>query len=219
LTAPADLPSTDARTRLREAALDRFGRQGIAATSTREIIAEAGLRNPSAITYYFGSKAQLVDDLLREINHDRSRIIQQQVAMARESATPAPEKWVAIAVDAAISLLESERGCLLVRVWADRDAENPEAVEAFLAGEHPLAVAWREAVAATLPHLPPGIAVIRCTVLLRMLQFFAVRRARRMLEDPTAPIKPDIAAARAFLVELGLNVITPPTALSDADLF
>ena len=47
----------DARTRLREAALDLFGRQGVAATSTREILAAAGMRNPSAISYHFGSKA------------------------------------------------------------------------------------------------------------------------------------------------------------------
>ncbi|MGZ4690196.1 MAG: TetR family transcriptional regulator [Acidimicrobiia bacterium] len=36
------MDESDARTRLREAALDLFGRQGVAATSTREILKAAG---------------------------------------------------------------------------------------------------------------------------------------------------------------------------------
>jgi AcrR family transcriptional regulator len=214
----AGVADTDARTRLREAALDRFGRQGLQGTSTREIIAAAGLRNPSAISYYFGSKANLIDELVREVNHDRSRIIQRQVAVASASPGPAPEQWVEVAIDAAIGMLESERSCLLVRVWADRDAEDPDAVDAFLAGDHPLAVAWREAVARTFPDLPLAVAAARSIVLLRMLQFFTVRRARRSLDGTPNPLEPDLGAARVFLRELGLNIVTPPTVLTPDDL-
>lgn len=215
--AAADV-ETDARTRLREAALQRFGRQGVRGTSTREIIADAGLRNPSAITYYFGSKAGLVEDLVREVNLERSAILQHQVALAEAMATPSPEAWAATAVDAANGMLATERGCLLVRVWAERDESDPDAVETFLAGDHPLATQWRRCVAATFPALPPRVAVARNVVVLRTLQWLTVRRARRSLgtERPRWHLEP--AATRPFVFELVLNILTPPTSIADADL-
>jgi AcrR family transcriptional regulator len=205
---------TDARTRLREAALEQFGRRGLQATSTRDIIKAAGLRNPSAISYYFGSKARLVDDLIREVNRDQSAIIQQQVALVRDTAAPAPERWCEIAVDAACRLLATERGCLLIRLWADRDDEQPEAVEEFLAGGHPLAGAWRDAVAATFPDLPHDVAIARCVVQLRTLQFLTVRRARGLLGGAVPSPVTETMASRAFLLELSRNILRPPTLLT-----
>ncbi len=40
----ADPDAPDARTRLREVALDLFGRQGVRETSTRQILTAAGMR-------------------------------------------------------------------------------------------------------------------------------------------------------------------------------
>jgi AcrR family transcriptional regulator len=205
---------TDARTRLREAALEQFGRRGLNATSTRDIIKAAGLRNPSAINYYFGSKARLVDDLIREVNRDQSAIIQQQVALVRDAVAPAPEPWPEIAVDAACGLLATERGCLLIRLWADRDDEQPEAVEEFLGGHHPLAVAWRDAVATTFPELRHEVAIARCVVQLRTLQFLTVRRARGLLSGAAPAPTTDAMASRAFLLELSRNILGGPTAIS-----
>jgi AcrR family transcriptional regulator len=201
----------DARTRLREAALERIGRCGLHATSTREIIADAGLRNPSAITYYFGSKAQLVDDLVREVNGDESRIIQGQVALAAGDEPPSPEAWVGLAVDASIHLLSSERGCLLVRVWAEQDALQPEAVEQFLGSEHALAQAWRAAVLRTFPGLPPVIAIARNLIVLRTLQWMTVRRAGRVLAGTQEPWPDDPEGLRSFVLEIALNILTGPT--------
>ncbi|MGZ6975479.1 MAG: TetR/AcrR family transcriptional regulator [Acidimicrobiia bacterium] len=147
MTIPGTTPSADAkldaRTRLREAALDRFGRKGVGRTSTREIIAASGMRNPSAINYHFGTKDELVEDLMREVNVERSAIIRRQVALARQASPPTIEEWAGAAVDAATGLLATERGCLLISVWADQDEANPDAVEQFLRGHHPLARAWR----------------------------------------------------------------------------
>jgi len=217
-TAEPEVTERDARTRLREAALDRIGRQGVRGTSTREIIAAAGLRNPSAITYYFGSKASLVEDLLREVNLDQSAIIQQQVALADQSPPPTPAQWAALAVDAANGLLTSERGCLLIRLWADHDEENPDAVEQFLASAHPLARQWRRAVAHVFPELPRLVATARNVIVLRTLQWITVRRARRLLsgEQPSWPTDP--AGTRSFLLELTLNILTPQTDLTDGHL-
>lgn len=215
--AAADV-ETDARTRLRDAALQRFGRQGIAGTSTREIVADAGLRNPSAITYYFGSKAGLVEDLVREVNLEQSAIIHHQVALAESVGTPSPESWAATAVDAASGMLATERGRLLVLVWAERDESSPDAVETFLAGDHPLATRWRRGVAVTFPALPPGVAVVRNIVVLRTLQWLTVRRARRSLGTARPPWQLEPTAARPFVLELVLNILTPPTSIADSDL-
>jgi AcrR family transcriptional regulator len=212
------LVEPDARTRLREAALERFGRQGVQRTSTREIIADAGLRNPSAITYYFGSKAELVEDLIREINVDRSAIIQRQVELAQRPGRTAPHDWAATAIDAAQSLLESPRGRLLIRVWAEHDDLNPDAVEEFLAGDHGLARSWRAAVATTFPDLPPVVAIARNVMVLRTLQWITVRRARRIVEGGQPPWPTDPASTRPFLIELVLNILTPATTLTDEQL-
>jgi AcrR family transcriptional regulator len=208
----------DARTRLREAALDRFGRQGVHATSTREVVAAAGQRNPSAITYYFGSKAELVADLLREVNREQSAIVQRQVALAAQLSPPTPAQWVAAAVDAANGMLDTERGCLLVRVWAESDAADPDSVERFLASDHPLAVAWRRAATATFPELPPLAVIARNVIVLRTLQWITVRRAGRILSGARPEWPTDPTRTRSFLMELGLNILTPETTVTEAEL-
>ena len=59
----ADAP--DQRERLLDAALACFARKGIAATSLREIVAEAGV-TPALPHYYFGDKPRLVDAVVAE---------------------------------------------------------------------------------------------------------------------------------------------------------
>jgi len=53
------------RTRLLDAAITRFAIKGIAATSLRDIAAEAGV-TPALLHYYFGDKAQLLDAVIEE---------------------------------------------------------------------------------------------------------------------------------------------------------
>lgn len=55
----------DLRARLLDAAIARFARDGIAATSLRAIAADAGV-TPAMLHYYFGDKAQLKQALIEE---------------------------------------------------------------------------------------------------------------------------------------------------------
>ena len=57
--------ASDLRTRLLDAALACYVRQGIAATSLRDIAAEAGV-TPAMLHYYFGDKAQLRQAVIDE---------------------------------------------------------------------------------------------------------------------------------------------------------
>lgn len=56
-------PETDTRERLLVAAEQLFARRGIANVGNRDIVEAAGQSNGSAIHYYFGSKAQLVEEI------------------------------------------------------------------------------------------------------------------------------------------------------------
>ncbi|MGZ4757211.1 MAG: TetR/AcrR family transcriptional regulator [Acidimicrobiia bacterium] len=218
MTLPRDADPADSRSRLREAALDLFGRHGIQATSTREIIKAAGMRNPSAISYYFGSKANLVEELTREVTGTQNALLQQQVSLAGGPEPLTPERWAAVGVDFVLELMSTERGCHLVRVWAENDELDPDRVERFLASRHPLAEAWRHAVTATFPELPPLLAIGRNLIVIRTLQWITVRRARRLVDDSQHRWHSGLADLRPFLLELSLNILTGPTTLTDADL-
>jgi AcrR family transcriptional regulator len=218
LPVPPDDESADTRSRLREVALDLFGRQGIHATSTREIIKAAGMKNPSAITYYFGSKAKLVVDLTREINDSQSAMLQQHVAYVSGTTTPDPAVWAAIGVDFVIRLMSTERGCRLIRVWGEYDELDPDRVEQFLAGSHPLAAAWRDAVTTTFPDLSPLVAIARNVVVIRTLQWITIRRARRLVDDSKHRWHSGVEDLRPFLLELSINILTGPTTLTGEDL-
>jgi AcrR family transcriptional regulator len=215
---PPDADAADTRSRVREAALDLFGRSGINDTSTREIIKAAGLRNPSAITYYFGSKAALVEDLVREVNGTQSALLQRHVSLASGPEPLSPAAWAAIGVDFVMDLMGNERGCNLVRVWSEHDDLDPDRVERFLAGDHPLAKAWRDAVRRTFPDLPPLVGIARNVVVIRTLQWMTVRRARRLVDDSMHVWRTGMGDLRPFMLELSLNILTGPTRLTDSDL-
>jgi AcrR family transcriptional regulator len=210
------MSDADARTRLREAALDLFGRRGVHATSTRAILREAGLRNPSAISYHFGSKAGLVDDLVRELIDYARTAVDEQIALAAAPERPSPEAWARIAVDSAAGLVTTERGCLLARVWWDYDASvHPHAFEAFLASGHPTAIAWQDAVERVFPDLPRLLAVSRNVIMLRTIEWMITRRANRLLLGAEAPLlraKND-AVVRQIMLEAAVGILAAPTAL------
>jgi AcrR family transcriptional regulator len=213
-----DAETANTQSRLRDAALDLFGRQGIHATSTREIIAAAGMRNPSAITYYFGSKASLVEELVREVNGSHSALLQQHVALASQLQALTPEAWASIGVDFVVNLMGSERGCHLIRVWGEYDELDPDRVERFLAGTHPLAAAWRDAVLRTFPDLPTLVAIARNVIVIRTLQWITIRRARVLIDDSQHRWRSGVGDLRPFLLELSINILTGPTTMTDGDL-
>lgn len=62
---PAAADNPDLRSRLLDAAIACYVRQGIAATSLRAIAAEAGV-NPALLHYYFGDKEQLQEAVSSE---------------------------------------------------------------------------------------------------------------------------------------------------------
>ncbi len=69
----------DTRQRLLAAALKHFARRGYAATSVREIVADAGVAKP-VLYYHFGSKPGLFKALVESAQTERLRLMQAAAA-------------------------------------------------------------------------------------------------------------------------------------------
>jgi AcrR family transcriptional regulator len=204
----------DPRTRLRESALSLFGRHGVANTSTRDILAAAKMKNPSAITYHFGSKAELVDDLVREILNRRDSVLQPQIDLAAREPHPTVEEWTAIAVDWSLGVVSTERGCLLARLYWEYDGHlKPVALEEFLASDRPMAREWKDAIVQTFPSLPPWIALARNATVLRTLEWMMARKAAHNLGSGLSYWHDHQVESRPFLVDVCVGILTAPNSL------
>ena len=212
------MPEPDAKSRLYEAALDLMGRKGIEATSTREILGAVGIKNPSAISYHFGSKAGLVDAMAAELASGQYPILGQQTALADGPELPTATEWVAPVVDTAIELVSSERGCLLARVWWEFDGYlRPQSLEHFVSSADPVAVAWRDAITRVFPHLPAQIGLARNITFLRTVGWMLARMAQiNLASDPF--IERKHTRFRQWLEEIGVTLLTSPTHLTDEDV-
>ncbi len=212
------MPETGVKGCLYEKALDLMGRQGIAATPTREIIAAAGIRNPSAISYHFGSKAGLVDALATEVQGVIVEAVREQTALAARPERPTVTEWVAPVIDAAITLLGSERGCLLARVWWEFDGYlQPESLEAFLSGRSEVATAWRAAIVTALPQFPAQIGLARNVAMLRTVAWMVARMASMNLANDSF-IAGHHARFRLWLEEITVTLLSTPTTLTNEDV-
>jgi AcrR family transcriptional regulator len=212
------MPQTSVKTRLYETALDLMGRNGIAATSTREIIGAAGIRNPSAISYHFGSKAGLVEALAGELVRGQYPIFVTQTQLAAGTRTPTVAEWVAPVIDAAITLLESERGCLLARLWWEIDGYlQPQSLEGFLSGRSATATAWRAAIVKVFPQLPPQIGLARNVTMLRTVGWMVARLATMNLASEPFVARKHVRFRR-WLEEATITPLSAPTTLTDEDV-
>ncbi len=82
---------TDTKEKILDTAERLFSQQGYDATSLRHIIAEAGV-NLAAIHYHFGSKQELLDELVTRkaapVNEERLRLLDRAEAEAGDAAPP-----------------------------------------------------------------------------------------------------------------------------------
>jgi len=208
----------DAKTRIYEAALDLMGRNGIAATSTRQILDAAGTKNPSAVSYHFGSKGALVEALAAEIAGGQYPILGKQTQLASGVTMPTPTEWVQPVIDTAIDLVATQRGCLLARLWWEFDGYiRPQSLEHFLNGDDPVAIEWRAAVASAFPYLPPGVGVARNVTTLRTIGWMLARMASINLASDPFVVRSH-RKFRRWIEEIAVTLLSAPTNLTDDDL-
>jgi AcrR family transcriptional regulator len=212
------MPGPDARTRLYESALQLMGRNGIGATSTREILAAAGVRNPSAISYHFGSKAGLVEALAQELVTGQYPVLGRQVELARKASPVAIEDWCGVVVDIAVELASSERGCLLARLWWEFDGYlRPDSLEHFVWSDEEIAKQWRDATAEALPHLPRVVGIARNVAAMRTVGWMLARMAGMNLQNDPFVVYQH-TRFRRWLTDITVTMLSGPTILTDEDM-
>jgi AcrR family transcriptional regulator len=209
----------DAKSRLHEAALDLMGRRGIAATSTREILTAAEIKNPSAISYHFGSKAELVEAVAGEIVSGQFPILGRQIEVVDKLGQPTAAEWVQPVIDTAIALVQTERGCLLARIWWEYDGYlRPQSLERFMLGDDELVVRWRAALHQAFPDIAPKVAVARNVTALRTIGWMLARMAQIALEDDPFVETREYVRFRRWLTEIAVTLVGAPSDLEDADV-
>jgi AcrR family transcriptional regulator len=137
LPAIADAATGETKAKILEAAFRRLASDGYAALSVREIARDAGV-NHALINYHFGSKDQLVIEVLDAANR---RLLERQTTMYGGPGGFA-QKWAQ-----ARRFYESDLGSGFVRVQAElwgASFSNPGLREKFL----PRVLAWKELVLA-----------------------------------------------------------------------
>ena len=93
-TGDASLDDRNTRARLRDVALIRFGRDGIAATSLRSIARDAGVA-PSHVVHYFSSKAGLrsaCDEYVAAVLHQAQETVSDDGVVVMDALTSARRK-------------------------------------------------------------------------------------------------------------------------------
>ena len=145
---------SDTRQKILNAAERLIAEQGIAATSVRQIIAEAGV-NLAAVHYHFGSKDEMLDALIirkaRPVNEERLTLLTRFETEA--APNPAPVEKVLEAF-LAPPFLEREKSPLFVRVMGRLYAEG---LMPSIIAKHfqPLVSRFFAALQAALPQVPP----------------------------------------------------------------
>lgn len=144
---------SDTKQKILDTAERLFGEHGYDATSLRQIIAEAGV-NLAAIHYHFGSKQELLDEMILRkaspVNEQRIALLDRAVAQAG-SGPLAVEK----VLEAFMGPMSSaaEQNPQFVRVMGRLHAEGllPTVVQRHF---QPVIVRFRTAMQRALPELP-----------------------------------------------------------------
>jgi AcrR family transcriptional regulator len=194
------------RDRLVLAAAHLFARRGIEEVPLRDIVAEAGQRNASAVHYYFGNRWGLVIAIL-EYHDDLIRGTADEVA---DLSVPEIADYL---VDGLLPTLATSEGRDLVQMFFELMARFAGRWENQTV--HPGFNAILERVAELRPDLPRDVARWRAVIATQMVTNQMAERARIIDEDMPASIDLDEFAAN--LKTLALVVLSAPRSATPAD--
>jgi AcrR family transcriptional regulator len=139
--------------RILDAAEDLFASHGFAGASLRQVTAAAQV-NLAAVNYHFGSKDNLVNEVLRlrldKLNADRIHALREALAKSPVQLEDVLGAWIrpALAISA-----EEKNGTTFVRILARTYAEQNERLRAFLHANYGHVLRdFAAALGALLPH-------------------------------------------------------------------
>ncbi|MDI1265334.1 MAG: helix-turn-helix domain containing protein [bacterium] len=140
--------SEDTRNQIKAAAQLLFARHGIDAVTVQQIVVAAGQRNNAALHYHFGSK----EELIRQMVVDGATILdERRQGMLREiEARGGPvsiREIILVLVMPVIELGNDERWCGYIRFTSNLQASDPKALRAALNNR------WNAGYVACFAHL------------------------------------------------------------------
>ena len=170
----------DTRERILQTAEKLFAEQGYAATSLRQIIGKAGV-NVAAIHYHFGSKEDLLDELVHRKAEpvNRERLVRlDRVEASANGRPPSVEEILAAFLTPTAEVAEANP--LFVRVMGRIHSEGlmPGIVQEHF---HPTAKRFLAALRRSLPDLPEAEFLWR-------VHFMMGAMAHTMCGTPAFPV-------------------------------
>jgi AcrR family transcriptional regulator len=125
----------DTKTQLKRAALALFARHGMDAVTVQQIVAAAGQRNNAALHYHFGSKEDLVRQLLIEGAQQIDNRRQEMLAAIDKAGGPSSVRQVLeVLVTPVIELEADKRRRGYIRLVAGIQMTDRELLRSALAG-------------------------------------------------------------------------------------
>lgn len=194
---------TETREKILDHAEKLFGEQGYAATSLRQIIADAGV-NLAAIHYHFGSKEELLDEIMMRkagpVNDERLALLDRFEAEAGTHA-PAAEKVLEAFLGPPFSKAEHDPDFVRMMGRLYGEGLMPTIVERHF---QPVVTRFLAALHRALPQLPDQEMALR-------IQFMVGAMAHTMFGVPLGRSGSAAAVLRELVAFVGAGFRAPAT--------
>jgi AcrR family transcriptional regulator len=207
--------ASDTRERLLRSAEHVFARNGVDAP-IREIHVHAGQRNASAVQYHFGSKQELLREIIaRHAITDAERAaIQADLRSRRDD----PHDLVDAMVRRMVGYLRDASDRDFVRIAFQLLIRSPIRRDVAEGVERPDLVSFDaelEMLRAALPHLPERVLTERAVAGVTFVTLQVAERARVIDDEPGGPIldEPEFVAN---LADMTAGLLTAPAGVATA---
>ena len=187
------------RERVMWTALKLFSERGIDAVSTRDIVTAAGARvNAAAIHYHFGSKGNLVRELIRSCFEAITALESQSFEGLEAEADPTPRQVVTALVRPMKQLAADKRGRqmvgFLLETW-----RHPDYMDLHQSYEEPMERRRLVAIQRSVPHLPLEKQIVWAIVVSGIAARFIANGEIDTLARALAPPGVDIDVEQAVM--------------------
>lgn len=196
----------DTRLKLLLAAERLFALHGPAGTSSRAIVAEAGQKNASALTYYFPTRDRLIEAIcelrMEPINRDRLERIAHYLA-DRPAADRRLRALIAILCEPALAPIVDAKGKSFFRRFLAMAINNPSSNfyaivrDRFDSSLRQLASLIRDEI----PHLPRAIANKRISTMVRTSSYMSAHFEAQCESRPWSTRKDELNFEVELLID------------------
>ncbi len=207
--------ASDTRERLLRSAEHVFARNGIDAP-IREIHVHAGQRNASAVQYHFGSKRELLREIIAR--HAMTDAQRTEIQADLRSRRDEPRDLVDAIVRRMVGYLRDESDRDFVRIAFQLLIRSPIRRDVTQGVERPDLVSFDAELAmlrAALPQLPERVLTERAVAGVTFVTLQIAERARVIDDEPGGPIldEPEFVAN---LVDMAAGLLTAPAGVATA---